>query len=587
MRVLIALIVMASGWDIREAAVALSGAGDISEIDVTRMEQYEALAARPVNINSDSRGRLVSCGLFSAYQIASILDWRSRYGDIASLSELSAVDGFTPALCRYLDGFITFGPDSDFLSGRRSGSLAGTLGLQPPDSSKRQKFSFDASAGVAGKASPGEVKWQYSSKVRAEWFGCKLGDIASSVALKSDWIGKIAPPQKLGYSISLSCRKIPLEIVAGCFNTRFGQGLLLWSGLVMDSYSTPSSLMKHPSAVNPYTSWSTDYANCGLAASTQFHNFSVSAMVDPRQRFAASNVSYFHRNGQVGFSALVDWPGSIGWGISTDFQETIGRFVLFGEAALRQEAGGGKTSKAEAEKLSKSVSGILGVRAQLGSLDCSLRLGASKEIHNATLALEWMSPTRRHIVDAGGSFSYHPVAKGQAPARSADLKTMANYRYLPSDKLEFKTIVKLRFRPFGEGPRQEIREDVKFSLKEGSYYVLRLNVTHSKEWGYLAGLDSKIISKQKLSLYAQAGAFRIDNWADRIYVYQHDAPGMFNIPAMYGRGLFANACLCHRTGKLVKLYSRISLTSYPWARPNDKRRASELSALIHCVISLH
>lgn len=36
--------------------------------------------------------------------------------------------------------------------------------------------------------------------------------------------------------------------------------------------------------------------------------------------------------------------------------------------------------------------------------------------------------------------------------------------------------------------------------------------------------------------YLRVTGFVIDNWPDRIYVYERDAPGTFSVPAYYGRG---------------------------------------------------
>ena len=54
---------------------------------------------------------------------------------------------------------------------------------------------------------------------------------------------------------------------------------------------------------------------------------------------------------------------------------------------------------------------------------------------------------------------------------------------------------------------------------------------------------------------------------DRIYVYERDAPGSFNVPAMYGRGWFASAVAsAHVTGWL-RLYARASYTGYHFMEP--------------------
>ena len=38
------------------------------------------------------------------------------------------------------------------------------------------------------------------------------------------------------------------------------------------------------------------------------------------------------------------------------------------------------------------------------------------------------------------------------------------------------------------------------------------------------------------AVYLRGTLFFIDEWDDRIYAYERDAPGSFNVPAYYGRG---------------------------------------------------
>jgi len=38
------------------------------------------------------------------------------------------------------------------------------------------------------------------------------------------------------------------------------------------------------------------------------------------------------------------------------------------------------------------------------------------------------------------------------------------------------------------------------------------------------------------AMWLRAGLFKVDEWADRIYVYERDAPGTFSTVAYYGRG---------------------------------------------------
>ncbi|MCQ2156600.1 MAG: hypothetical protein MJY57_05335, partial [Bacteroidales bacterium] len=79
---------------VERAVLRITGAADVSEIPVNDLENFQDLFRRPLRLNEASRGKLLASGLFSSYQVESLLDWRSRHGDILSATELSVVDGF-------------------------------------------------------------------------------------------------------------------------------------------------------------------------------------------------------------------------------------------------------------------------------------------------------------------------------------------------------------------------------------------------------------------------------------------------------------------------------------------------------------
>lgn len=64
------------------------------------------------------------------------------------------------------------------------------------------------------------------------------------------------------------------------------------------------------------------------------------------------------------------------------------------------------------------------------------------------------------------------------------------------------------------------------------------------------------------SAFLRGGIFKADNWDDRIYVYERDAPGGFNVPAYYGRGWNVSFFGGRKTGRMA-LYLRASYVCYP------------------------
>lgn len=117
--------------------------------------------------------------------------------------------------------------------------------------------------------------------------------------------------------------------------------------------------------------------------------------------------------------------------------------------------------------------------------------------------------------------------------------------------------------------RTDIRTDV---IYESGFFsaALRLNALKCAGWGLLSYVEAGS-RRQKYSVYLRQGFFRIDDWQDRIYVYERDAPGSFNVPAYYGRGLWTAVTCSARFSMWGKLYLRAAYTSYAFMRHEVKK----------------
>ena len=73
------------------AMMHIAGVSDPEDLDESFVEEMYSFMASPVCINTATRSRLLDSGLFSQYQVASLLDYRSRSGDILSLAELAVL----------------------------------------------------------------------------------------------------------------------------------------------------------------------------------------------------------------------------------------------------------------------------------------------------------------------------------------------------------------------------------------------------------------------------------------------------------------------------------------------------------------
>ena len=78
----------------------ITGASSEEDLDEQEVERYMRFLSHPLEINSASRSRLLSSGLLTRYQVASLEEYRSVYGDVLSFSELSLVDGFGEEITR-------------------------------------------------------------------------------------------------------------------------------------------------------------------------------------------------------------------------------------------------------------------------------------------------------------------------------------------------------------------------------------------------------------------------------------------------------------------------------------------------------
>ena len=67
-----------------------------------------------------------------------------------------------------------------------------------------------------------------------------------------------------------------------------------------------------------------------------------------------------------------------------------------------------------------------------------------------------------------------------------------------------------------------------------------------------------------LKVYLRQGFFVVNDWDDRIYAYERDVPGAYNVPAFYGRGMWTSLMTSYRPADWCRLYLRAALTTYPF-----------------------
>ena len=121
-----------------EAVLRALGVLQMEEADAEDVERLTDLLRHPVKINAAGRRDLESTGLFTPFQIASLLDYRERHGDVMSFIELSSVDGFTTQAAGRLEPFLTF--DSGSLARKARQQFKGEINARTAKEDEKLKI---------------------------------------------------------------------------------------------------------------------------------------------------------------------------------------------------------------------------------------------------------------------------------------------------------------------------------------------------------------------------------------------------------------------------------------------------------------
>jgi hypothetical protein len=519
------------------SVLRLTGLPDASDLDGETLDYYESLSRRPVRINGTARSRLAASGLFTPFQIASIEDYRVLYGDILSPAELSLVDGFNPEMVRALEPFLSFDPSGAADSLNRKHTVFLRAGVQmkgePPDL-------------LGGIRCAGQ--WGEGSGFGAAWRKTAGGESGGT------------------FSLALQGRRG--RVIFGDFHARFGQGLCLWSGLDMTSPTTLSGFSKRTGGIVASSSWSglgtfRGVSLDGVRGASSF-SFSIPISAAPGLILHASRL---FRRGEAAFTAYGQKGGP--FRLSGDFRWTVRSVHLFGETAfggpshMPAAVGGALIPLGEhwntGLRLRAIPTGYSGKRygtysfAAGGEYSDGIYLktedGSSVIRNKLTFTLEGAllpepvtNPGRRQVQAAAewtGRFS---------PVHTLVIRVVGKRRtFDPAKKIDFRI--------------DAVRESGGWTGK------IRLNVVSSRSVGLLSYAEAGR-KGESFSVWGRGTLFLADHWDDRLYCYERDLPGLFSVPALWGRGyaLSLYGSFETRVGKgRLRLYARAGWTDSPWS----------------------
>ena len=498
--------------EVLRAARYLSGASSDEDVDEYWVTRLEARQGRRIRINGTP---VRADGILTAYQIASLADYRSTSGDILSWEELALVDGFSPEVVDVLRPFLSLdsprGPGvTDTVRVRASALVRGTLTT------------------IGGKAKVSGSWWRAGGAYRGK-DGTFYGE--------ADFRGH--------------------TLLVGDFNARYGQGLAYWSGFSMHSLSAVDAFIRRTPGISPVWSYSSAAVHRGAAYTFKSAHWEAAAFGSMAGLLGVHG-AWTGRHGQVGATFSYSLGSASPITASVDTRWNWRGWDVAGEAAWKNGA----------------FAGLAAVRGMLGPMKLALQARvipsrfSGKKNGEYALAAGWAYKAEKWISLAGQSGFGSSVPRHQLsltmdasmlpiPAVSTSrfqLRVYAGWQWQLASAWALDVRFTERFRNY-ERPRHDFRVDGKFGIGPWKA-VTRVETVFCERVGFLNYWEGGY-KDAHWSVYFRATGFVIDQWNDRIYVYERDAPGSFSVPAYSGRG-FSLAL----TGSWKHRFRRFTLKAY-------------------------
>ena len=180
--------------------------------------------------------------------------------------------------------------------------------------------------------------------------------------------------------------------------------------------------------------------------------------------------------------------------------------------------------------------------------------------HGVALSAAFGTQQNRHAGVLTADVVRYVEPKDKSVPHSIQAKLLGDWKFKVDEHWDIKLRLSERLRTWGYHFRTDLRADVSY-VSEPWVLNMRMNALWCVHTGFVSYLEEGR-KTSSMSIYLRQGIFLVDDWEDRIYVYERDAPGSFNVPAMYGRGWFASAVASMRLSYSIRLYARASYTGY-------------------------
>ena len=557
-----------------EKILGLTGYESPEDLDAYEVERLYSFIERPLKINAVSQSSLRSSGLFTSYQTASLLDYRLRHGDIMSYSELSSVDGFTESSVQRLAPFI---------------SLEGGDIVRSRDGYVINDLAFRAGCRTADMKMTGG----YGLKYR-----CKVGETLSlSLAASQTYAGSLGIPDLFSGSLVWEPQRRSFRLIAGDFNARFGQGLALWNGMSMTGLSKVSSYLRTSSGLSSSWSFTGSSAHTGIAGEYSFSRFRISAFLSlPEDKskdlslLPALNIGWYGRNISVSVTHYMEFMSSASEEVSlylpdmktsADIAMCIDGTDLFSEVAFDWINMKAAALSGVIFPVGEDVRVAAHLRYYPVGFDPS-RSAAPRSVSKCTneygisVCSDYTPRTGRFSGSLSLDSAFLPQGKDDQ-RHSIHTRIIADTEVRMSDVLTMKARLSERIRTWGLPFKTDLRTDLVWS--SGGFSITgRYNILKYVGIGNLGFIEGGY-KNERFSVYLKQLVFDIDNWDDRIYAYERDAPGSFSVPAFYGRGMNTSFMTSWRFSRWGRLYAKGTFTY------GQKEKSGLAGLKLQCVFS--
>lgn len=513
-----------------EAVLVLTGAGEIEELDEYEIDRYQKLSSSPLRLNSAGRPALLSSGLMTLYQVVSFLDYRSLSGPVMSFAELASIDGFNERVAEALSLFVL---------------------LDNPEAPAGRRIDGEALANVSMKKQPVAEGHNLASCKSRLSIG-REGRFELGLAAGKDYDAPFGRPSSYSGYVNVSRRR--WNLTAGDFALRFGQGLALWSGFSMSGFSGERTFWKRSTGITPSWSLSGTSSHRGLAADVQLGKFGISvfASVPGLRRWCESggnpslslmpglNVSLYLRNGVISATTYGLWDGignrtmpsarlvPGGGKVSVDARLCFRGVVLAGEVAwdIMQN------------RIAACLSTDIPIKGNWRTALTVRHIPEGYDLSFSSPVRTWSGKTGESGISAG-LFFRQSLFTADYSMRSQDsgmrqLKMLFSSPFRINDAFSITCRITSRLRSYEKGIRTGLRTDLKY-VRGNWNTVARYELLKFKGLAHLAYIEEGMVHESG-AVYLRGTLYFIDKWDDRIYAYERDAPGSFNVPAYYGRG---------------------------------------------------